>query len=161
MSRMYFGGIMKSSFQKVKSQGFSKNQKIKVLGIDVDVKLTSSETHGKYFAFESVVPAGQGVPPHTHQHEDEVLKIIDGEFEIFLGGRIFRAEKGNVYCFPRGVSHGFKNLGKTDAQVFFFVSPAENFERFFGELSALPANQPPDMNKVNEIFLKYGLPLDN
>ena len=59
--------------------------------------------------------------------------------------------------FPRLVAHAFTNVGKTNARAFFVVSPGENFERFFTELSALPAAQPPDMAKVVEIFERYDL----
>ena len=95
------------------------------------------------------------VPPSEGE-----LTVIEGEFEIFLGGKTFKTEVENVYFLPRLISHTFKNIGQTMGRLIFVVSPSDNFEKFFKELSALPSNQPPDMIKVNEIFARYKLPID-
>jgi quercetin dioxygenase-like cupin family protein len=133
--------------------------KLTVVGSQVMVMLSCAQTGGAFYAFEGSVPPGSGVPPHVHQHEDEVIQILEGDFEVFLDGKIHKASAGAVLYFPRFVAHGFTNVGKTIGRGFFIASPGENFERFFTELSALPTNQPPDMAKVAEIFARYGLPI--
>lgn len=130
-----------------------------VLGQEVTIKLSSSETGGDYFLFENVVPQGAHVPRHVHYHEDEILEVLKGELEVFLDGKTFKAPTGTIAFFPRNVVHGFGNVGTVPAKGRFLVSPGANFEKFFGELSALPTNQPPDMAKVMEIFDRYGLPI--
>lgn len=132
---------------------------ILVLGQEITVKLSSSETGGDYYLFENVVPQGTRVPLHVHQREDEILEVLEGELEVTLGGKTFDAPAGTVAYFPRNVAHGFCNSGDAPAKGRFLVSPGANFEEFFGELGALPASGPPDMAKVMEIFSRYGLPI--
>lgn len=133
-------------------------RKIVVLGQEITVKLTGSETGGEFYLFENIVPPGARVPPHVHQREDEILQILEGELEVTLDGRTTRAPAGSIAYFPRNIAHGFGNTGTVPAKGRFLVSPASNFEKFFAELSALPAHQPPDMRKVAEIFERSGLP---
>ena len=133
-------------------------RKIKVLGMEVTIQLSSLETGGDFFLFESVLSPGDRIPPHIHHREDEIVQVLEGELEIFLG-RTFKAPAGTVAFFPREVVHAFANVGNAPAKARFLASPGANFEKFFEELSALPANQPPDMAKVMEIFDRYGLPI--
>lgn len=128
-----------------------------VLGNEITVKLASPETGGDFHVFEAVTPPGVGVPPHVHQHEDEIIQVIDGEFEIFLDGKTHTATQGAVINFPRFISHGFRNAGKTPGRAIFTVIPGANFEKFFEELSALPGDRPPDMARVAEIFRRYDI----
>ncbi len=128
-----------------------------VLDSEVTLMLSCAQTGGAFYTFAASVAPGSGVPPHVHQHEDEVIHITEGEFEIFLDGKTHKATAGAVLYFPRFVAHGFTNVGKMNGCALIVVSPGENFERFFTELSALPANQPPDMAKVVEIFERYDL----
>ncbi len=151
---------METATNQKRSAGFFKNQKITVLGNDVQIKLTGAETNERYFVFDCLISSGQGVPPHTHQLEDEIVTILDGEFEIFIGGKTFMGKKGDVFNFSRNISHGFKNTGAAEGCVLFFVSPSDNFEKFFAELSALPSHQAPDMARVKDIFARHKLPID-
>jgi uncharacterized cupin superfamily protein len=48
-----------------------------VLGHSIMAKVYGPDTNGDYYAFEVVTPAGLGIPPHVHQHEDEVIWRID------------------------------------------------------------------------------------
>jgi mannose-6-phosphate isomerase-like protein (cupin superfamily) len=132
-------------------------RKLTVIGLEITLLLDCAQTGGAYYTFIGVLPPGTGVPPHVHQHEDEVVHILEGEFEVFLDGKVHRASAGAMLYFPRHVPHGFTVVGKSTGRAFFVISPGGNFERFFTELSALPANQPPDMAKVVEIFGRYDI----
>jgi quercetin dioxygenase-like cupin family protein len=132
-------------------------KRMTVIGTEILLKLSASETGGQAYVFEAVTSPGMGVPLHVHQHEDEIVQILEGELEIQLGENIYKALPGSITYFPRLVPHGFKNNGTQPARVLFTVTPGANFEKFFDELSSLPANQPPDMNKVAEIFARYDL----
>jgi quercetin dioxygenase-like cupin family protein len=137
----------------------SEGGKLMVLGQEITVKLSSSETGGDYYLFENAVALGSNVPLHVHSREDEILQVLEGELEVTLDGKTFKAPAGTVAFFPRNVVHGFGNVGDIPAKGRFLVIPGTNFEQFFGELSALPANQPPNMAMVMEIFGRYGLPI--
>ena len=127
------------------------------LGNEVRLKLSSSETGGDLYVFEVLTPPGVVVPPHVHRHEDELIQVIEGEYEIFLDGRTHIAGPGAVVNFPRYFPHGFVNIGKKPTRAVFTVVPGANFEKFFEELCALPADGPPDMARVKEIFNRYDI----
>jgi quercetin dioxygenase-like cupin family protein len=131
-------------------------KKMQVIGNEVTVKLAAAETGGEYYVFEVITPAGLGVPPHVHQHEDEIIEVVDGEFEFMLGGQIYQGTAGSLVHFPRGLPHAFTNVGSTPGKTMWTVIPGRNFEQFFDELGALPAG-PPDLAKVAAIFSKYDI----
>jgi len=133
----------------------SQPRKFHVLGQEVTLHVSDAETGDNYYVFEGLAPAGAVVPPHIHQHEDEIVYVLEGEFEVQLGDGTFRLKAGESRYFPRHVVHGFTNVGATPARTLFFESPGANFARFFEELSTLPADLPPDPAKVHEIFARY------
>lgn len=135
----------------------NEGRKMFVLGQEITLKLARPETGGDFYLFEVLTPPGVGVPPHVHQHEDEIMQVMEGEFEIFLEGKTHKANQGVVINFPRFIPHGFSNTGKKTGRTLFTVIPGRNFEEFFEELSALPADRPPDMAKVAGIFRRYDM----
>lgn len=132
-------------------------RKMFALGNEVRLKVSSSESGGNLCIFEVQTPPGVVVPPHVHRHEDEVILVIEGEYEIFLDGRTCKAGPGAVVNFPRLSPHGFGNMGKKSTRAVFTVAPGANFEEFFEELCALPVDEPPNMAKATEIFHRYDI----
>jgi quercetin dioxygenase-like cupin family protein len=135
----------------------TEGRRLSVIGHEITVKLTDAETAGDAFVFEDVCPPAVGVPPHVHQREDEILVVLEGEYELFLNGKTFTATEGAVANFPRFVPHGFRNTSQQPARALFVVTPGRSFAKFFDELSSLPSNVPPDPTKVAEIFGRYGM----
>lgn len=127
-----------------------------VIGNDVTVKLTKTETNGAYYVFEAVTPPGGGVPPHVHQNEDEVIRVLEGEYEFMLDGKTYKVGAGATINFPRHVPHAFTNVGHAPGRTLWTIIPGAGFEQFFEELGALPAG-PPDMENVAAIFKKYDI----
>jgi quercetin dioxygenase-like cupin family protein len=132
-------------------------RKMFVLGNEVQLKISSSESGRDLYVFEALTPPGAVIPPHVHRHEDEFIHVIEGEYEIFLDGRTYVAGPGAVINFPRLIPHGFGNISKKQTRAMFTVVPGANFEKFFEELCALPADEPPNMTKVTEIFNRYDI----
>lgn len=134
-------------------------RQLNILGHAATLKLTLNETHGEYYVFELVTPPGHGIPPHVHKNEDEVIQVIEGEFEVLLGEQTHRVKSGGTIHFARSIPHGFRNVGTQPGTTLWTVIPGANFEKFFAELGALPAGGPPDMAKVAAIFSKYEIEL--
>jgi mannose-6-phosphate isomerase-like protein (cupin superfamily) len=132
-------------------------RKLNVLGHTVNVLLGSAKTQGDSFVFEAISPAGLVVPPHLHENEDEYGYIVEGSYEIYLGEHTYEAGAGAVLYFPRHISHGFRNIGSTTGKMIWVSTPGAAVERFFDELGALPANVPPDMQKLVDIFARYDM----
>lgn len=132
-------------------------QLLNILGHSATIKLASRDTNGDAYLFEVATPPGHAIPPHVHQHEDEYIYVLEGSYEIFLDGKHFEAGKGSSIHFPKHIAHGFRNSGSTTGRTLWTVVPGGNFEQFFNELGALPADAPPDMQKVVAIFNRYGM----
>jgi len=129
--------------------------KFDILGHAVTVKLNSSDGNDNY-VFELITPPGSGIPPHVHENEDEVLYILEGEFEVMVGEEAFKATAGDCLNFVRRSPHAYTNTGMTDAKTLWYVSPGRSFEEFFGELSQFPPG-PPDMERFNALCGKHGM----
>jgi quercetin dioxygenase-like cupin family protein len=128
--------------------------KFNIMGHEVTVKLHSSDANDNY-VFELISPPGSGIPSHVHEREDEVIYILEGEFEVMVGGEVFKATTGEWLNFVRNIPHGYTNTGTTSAKTLWHVSPGQGFEDFFGELSQFPPG-PPDMDKLQVLTQKYG-----
>jgi len=150
---------MPTGAKKRKSPSLSTTRKLLVLGHEITIKLAGRETKGEYFVFEAVSPPGAGMSLHVHRHEDEFVRVLDGEFEYQLDQQIQKATPGAMLIFPRDIPHAFRNLGTTPGRTFWTVMPGANFEKFFEELGALPAGTEPDMGKVTEIFNRHDITL--
>ena len=129
--------------------------KFNIMGHMVTVKLHSWDGNDNY-VFGMISPPGSGIPPHVHKKEDEVIYILEGEFEVMVGGEVFKATAGDCLNFVRNISHAYTNTGTTDAKTFWYVSPGRSFEEFFGKLSQFPPG-PPDMEKLNNLCEKHGM----
>jgi mannose-6-phosphate isomerase-like protein (cupin superfamily) len=66
--------------------------------------------------FEQFCHEGLGAPIHIHAVE-EVLEVIDGRAEIFLGSESAIVTTNQSVLIPAGVKHGFRNLEKTILHV--------------------------------------------
>ncbi|HET9815517.1 MAG TPA: cupin domain-containing protein, partial [Xanthobacteraceae bacterium] len=51
---------------------------------------------GAYAILEQMIPAGHGPPLHVHRHETEIFYVLDGQFEITIGGRKVTATAGAI-----------------------------------------------------------------
>ncbi|HEY1021827.1 MAG TPA: cupin domain-containing protein [Flavisolibacter sp.] len=127
-----------------------------LLGHSITKVFANEATGGAYYVFEVVTPPGLGLPMHVHDREDEIIYVVEGEFEIFLGDKRFIAKAGDNVFFPRGLAHAFQNAGSKAAKAIFTVSPGASFEAFFDKLAALPPG-PPDMKRIIEIFAAHGM----
>jgi quercetin dioxygenase-like cupin family protein len=132
-------------------------KKLLLTGHELTLKLTSRETGGESYVYEVVTPPGVGMPLHVHQIEDEIIQVIDGEFEVQIGDQTYKATSGSLIYFPRNIPHGFLNLGARPLRTLWTIIPGARYERFIEELSGLPPNSPSDMPEVREVFNKYGI----
>ncbi len=66
--------------------------------------------------FEQFCEPGLGAPTHLHSVE-EVLTVVDGAAEIWLGSERQTVVTGQSVLVPAGHWHGFKNVGETTLHV--------------------------------------------
>ena len=128
---------------------------VNVIGDKQTFKLTGNDTNGLFTLIEEENEPGTGIPPHVHENEDEVFKVIEGEMELTVGGKTTILKAGDLAFGPRGVPHSWKIIGDSKAKVILSVFPS-GIEDMFEELGALPPG-PPDFPKVAEICGRYGV----
>jgi len=88
------------------------------------IKASGADTEGRAAVMEQTGPVGLQVPAHTHEGEDEMFYVLDGELSGFCGDRTFRASAGTFLFLPRDVEHGFEVVGDRPARALTFVAPA-------------------------------------
>ncbi len=55
------------------------------------------------------VDEGANLPEHAHFHE-QVLNLLEGQFELILGGQRILAQSGQVIVIPSNVPHSGRAL---------------------------------------------------
>src|SRR6185436_10926233 len=145
---------MKNANQKAAVVAAGQGKKFNVLGHSITAVLAKRNTDGNYYVFECITPPGHGIPPHVHEHEDELIYVVEGEFGIMLGDQQFIAKAGDEIYFPKHIPHAFQNTGSKAGKTLWTVVPGGNFEEFFDKLSALPPGEP-DLKIVAGIFAEF------
>ncbi|MDD7939452.1 cupin domain-containing protein [Actinomycetospora lutea] len=93
-------------------------------GATFTVKASGSDTEGRVGVMEQTGPAGLTVPPHTHEGEDEMFYVLEGELRGFCGDERFTASAGDFIFLPRDVEHGFEVVGDGPARALTICGPA-------------------------------------
>lgn len=129
-------------------------------GVGVVYKVRGSDTGGAFAIVEHPLPPGAlGAPPHTHEHEDELSIVVEGEVGVQVGDAVYTAGPGTYIRKPRGVPHTFWNATNRPARLIEIIAPA-GFEGYFRELAAvLTRSGPPDVGAMLQVAGRYGLTL--
>ena len=89
------------------------NQEIDVWrdGVNTRMRVSALTNSHQLLIFEQFCDPGHGAPMHIHAVE-EVLEVMEGVAEIFLGetSRIVKPDQSVI--IPAGARHGFKNIGE-------------------------------------------------
>src|SRR5680860_303013 len=98
---------------------------------------------------EVTVGPNEGPPLHSHQREDEMWYILEGDFRFIANEKVFPAAKSSFVFVPRRTAHCFQNVGDGPGKVLVMFTPS-GMERFFEEHAELPAG-PVDPDRYREI----------
>ena len=60
------------------------------------------------------IAAGAGVPEHSHPHE-QIVNVLEGEFELVLAGKPYVLSPGRVLVIPSDVPHSGR--ATTDCRI--------------------------------------------
>lgn len=134
-----------------------------LLGMLITFKAVSEETGGEYSLYEVTVPPQLGATPHIHHRETEAYYVLDGEVEFLRGEHTVRARVGEFVFVPRGVVHGFTNVGQEPARFLGIVTPGGLHEKLLSGLGEPaktetlpePPEGPPDVERLVQIARKY------
>ncbi len=64
-------------------------------------------------------PGLESHAPHMHK-EEEIILILRGNVEMYIGGSLYKANPGDVIFLSSGVSHNLKNIGNEQCEYFAF-----------------------------------------
>ena len=83
-------------------------------GVRTRMLVSAATGAGGLCIFEQWVAPGTGAPTHSHAVE-EVLTVVSGDAEVWLGAERSRLAEGQSVVVPAGAPHGFTNGGPNDA----------------------------------------------
>jgi quercetin dioxygenase-like cupin family protein len=129
---------------------------IGVWGERITLKVTGEDTEGASAAVEISTPPQVGPPLCVHQREDVLLYVLEGMFEVRVGGRMIPAPPGTCVFLPREIPHSYTNVGYRTGRLLVTMTPA-GFEGFFEELALDAPGSPVDRSRLVTIGKKYGL----
>jgi quercetin dioxygenase-like cupin family protein len=111
---------------------------INAFGIPMNIMLRAEETGGAFAAIVAEFEPGQGPPPHFHHDHEEYFFVLEGEFELSVGGQDVTAGPGSMVFVPRETVHAFKYVGTTRGKLLEWGTPGGQ-ERYFEAIDALAA----------------------
>ena len=90
------------------------------------------------FSFVANSPPGTFVPPHIHTNQDEFIRVLEGQFDLFLDGQAATAKAGDLIRLPMGIAHGIFNKTEAPVRALFWVSPARGLYTLFTRIHNVP-----------------------
>ena len=124
-------------------------------GVRTEIHLTSQDTEGAFCLLVDQLPAGWALPPHTHANEAETIHVLEGEFEVRIGGVTTRVLPGQTAHVPRGVVHSGANVGPGPGRRVVLFSPG-GLERFFLSVGAPAPGGRVDLGAVVAAAERHG-----
>ena len=81
-------------------------------GVLTRMRTSAVNGAGQLCIFEQWCEIGHGAPTHLHAVE-EVLHVLDGQAEVWIGDSRATLASGQLVIVPAGRKHGFSNTGKS------------------------------------------------
>ena len=98
-------------------------------------KVSSRDTDGDLYIFESTRGRKGGPPLHYHFEQDEWWYILEGEFLFKVGEKSFTAKPGDSVFGPRMLPHAFANVSEGPSKLLIAFQPAGKMEQHFNAVS--------------------------
>ena len=98
-------------------------------------KISTEDTDGDVYVFESTRIKEGGPSFHYHYSQDEFWYVLKGKFLFKVGDQEFTAKEGDTVFGPRMVPHAFAKTGKGEGKLLMFFQPAGKMEAMFKKIS--------------------------
>jgi mannose-6-phosphate isomerase-like protein (cupin superfamily) len=66
---------------------------------------------------------GTGEEPYTHDSDEEVLVVLEGELDLWVGDEHFHLEAGDAVTHSSRLPHRNTNRGSRPARILFCITP--------------------------------------
>jgi quercetin dioxygenase-like cupin family protein len=100
-------------------------------------RVQGGQSNGLFELYELTLGPGGSVDYHVHHTMDETITVIEGQVEFNVTGKKTSHGPGAVAFVPRGLHHGFKNVGPGKVRVFILFTPSGSQHEFFRLLEKL------------------------
>ena len=94
-------------------------------------KVLTRDTGGALFVMEQTNHKRGGPPRHVHHNEDELFFVLEGEYDVEVGGKRVSLHVGDCMLGPRGIPHGWAYVGNSVGRLLISFAPAGKMEAFF------------------------------
>jgi quercetin dioxygenase-like cupin family protein len=121
------------------------------------ILLRADDTGGLFSFVEFTTPPGGGPPPHVHGHTDEALYVTSGTYRIRLGDQEIPASAGTLVFGPRGVPHGFRNVGDEPATMLCVATPGGVEAMFESLAEIMNVDGPPDRGRIADLVAHHDI----
>ncbi len=98
-------------------------------------KVSTKDTDGDMYVFESTRIKKGGPALHYHFDQDEWWYVLEGEFLIKVGDKTYEVKAGDSVFGPRGVPHAFAKTNEENARLLMIFQPAGKMEELFQAIS--------------------------
>jgi mannose-6-phosphate isomerase-like protein (cupin superfamily) len=112
--------------------------KINFRGTKMTLKVSGSNSEGKYSLIEIIHPPNTKPALHIHSNAPEAYFVLDGSYSIRCGDREYQAYPGDFVFIPKGIPHNYQS-GPRGGKVL-VISPA-GLEVYFKEVSDILLKQ--------------------
>lgn len=129
---------------------------LEVFLVHTDIIMGGEDTGGAYCLYEIIAQPGEGTRKHIHSREDEVLYIIEGQFQVRCGEQDYMLGAGDTVSLPKGVPHLFTNSGPTTGRLLGIATPA-GIEEFFEKVGDLFKRSEVTRERLLAICSTYGI----
>jgi quercetin dioxygenase-like cupin family protein len=123
--------------------------------VRTEIHLQSADTAGAFCLLVDHPPAGWSLPLHLHRGAAETIHIVEGEFEMEVGGQRTRLNAGDTLHVPADTLHAGANVGEAMGRRVLIFSPA-GMERFFLEAGAPAQSESVDAQAVLSAAQRHG-----
>lgn len=90
----------------------------------VDEFLTSNMAGRLQVIMSTIEPGGgTGAEPYTHESDEEVVVVMAGVLDLWVGDEHYVLREGDAITFPSRLPHWNVNQGDTPATVLFCLTP--------------------------------------
>jgi mannose-6-phosphate isomerase-like protein (cupin superfamily) len=127
---------------------------IKPFGLDIKVLLPTEATGGALSVLMGWIKPGEGPGDHVHFNREEIFFIVEGTYELAVGGQTTTVGPGTIVFIPRNTVHRFKNVGDTTGCMLDWSLPGGQ-DHYFKAISELGASEGLTGEKVMEINKQF------
>jgi len=129
---------------------------IPAIGLDLRVRVPSSQTNGVASFIETSHLPGFGPPLHSHL-ETEVFRVLKGRYLFQVDDKRFYADEGDVIVAPARSAHTFVNVSPEMSCLYIMMSPGMDALPFFQGLGKLMAEGRPAADRLSEFGRKWNV----